>query len=365
MATATAYHLSRPDNGPSTLAPYPRGGLPDLDFKDTRYPLVGSSSMSNRRGSTIPNGPRDFPGWDGASDMARRINGDPHMMNGHSAAAQMGAREEEMSEEQLQPGVINRKAPGQQRPQPSKLEAMVQYALPADITRRVVERYSMDENRDDALSPSPDRPLLPDSPQDESITASQHQQGVGQTISPGRPNSMLPASPRHPSLSPASGGGAGPSNRESTFAPIIPLSASLSYNAAATLGIPVPLSSSPRAYAQQPTYVTPSSAPNPLQPVYQPNPPPPQEEVCVECAMRDQDMADVDVTSPGVWERESDVLYDDLVRREQEEEHSDVLSNESHKSNRPKAKGGRLTESNLKIWMTMVGSVFTCQRHSC
>ncbi len=33
---------------------------------------------------------------------------------------------------------------------------------------------------------------------------------------------------------------------------------------------------------------------------------PPQEEVCVECAMRDQDMADVDVTSAGVWERASD-----------------------------------------------------------
>ena len=73
----------------------------------------------------------------------------------------------------------------------------------------------------------------------------------------------------------------------------------------------------------------------------------------MECAMRDQDMADVDVTSPGVWDRESDVLYDDLVRRE-EEEHSDIISSESHKSNRPRAKGGKLTESNLKVWMTMV-----------
>jgi hypothetical protein len=73
--------------------------------------------------------------------------------------------------------------------------------------------------------------------------------------------------------------------------------------------------------------------------------------------MRDQDMADVDVTSPGVWDRESDALYDDLVRREQEEEQEDIISSESHKSNRPRAKGGRLTEPNLKMWMTIVRSL--------
>jgi hypothetical protein len=73
--------------------------------------------------------------------------------------------------------------------------------------------------------------------------------------------------------------------------------------------------------------------------------------------MRDQDMADVDVTGPGVWERESDALYDDLVRREQEEEQEDVISNESYKSNRPRAKGGRLSESNLKVWLTMVSAM--------
>ncbi|GAA5995045.1 hypothetical protein JCM5350_004222 [Sporobolomyces pararoseus] len=31
-----------------------------------------------------------------------------------------------------------------------------------------------------------------------------------------------------------------------------------------------------------------------------------QPEICVECMMRDRDMADVDVTSKGIWERESD-----------------------------------------------------------
>ena len=348
MATATAqYHLPRPDNGPTSLAPYTRGlTIGDLDFKDTRYPTLGSSSMNNRRGSAIPFGPRDLSGWDGATEAARRISSDPSRINGHSAV--VPPREEiDSEEEELQPGVLNGMALGQQQGQPSKLEAVVQYALPADTTRRVVERYSVDENRD-ILSRTVNRPHLPSPQPEEDITASPHQQGVGRPTSPERSNFMLP-SPRHPSLLPT----AAASLPEAPYAPIIPLSASPSYNPAATLGIPVPLSSSPRAYAQQPTYITLSSAPNPLQPVYLPNPPQPQEEVCVECAMRDQDMADVDVTSPGVWDRESDVLYDDLVRRE-EEEHSDIISSESHKSNRPRAKGGKLTESNLKVWMTMV-----------
>ena len=69
--------------------------------------------------------------------------------------------------------------------------------------------------------------------------------------------------------------------------------------------------------------------------------------------MRDQDMADVDVTSPGVWERESDVLYEDLCRREAEEEASGHHSSSDHQS-RPRAKGGKLTEENLKFWLSIV-----------
>jgi hypothetical protein len=359
MAAATAYHLPRPTSGPSTL--YPRGGLADLDFKDTRYPMLGASSTNNRRGSAVPNGLHDLSGWDNTNEAARKDNSDRPGLNGRSETDTKEREEESGSQEQSQPGIINGMAPGVQQAQPSKLESVVQYALPTDTTRRVVERYSMDENRDDILSPESDRPFLQDSPlqdspQDESITASQHQQGIGRAISPERPISILPASPRHPSLLPAPG--AGPSNRESTYTPVGPSSASPLYNSTAVAGLAaVPLSSNPRAYAHQPTYVTPSSAPNPLQPVYLPNPPPLQEEVCVECAMRDQDMADVDVTGPGVWERESDALYDDLVRREQEEEQEDVISNESYKSNRPRAKGGRLSESNLKVWLTMVSAM--------
>jgi len=48
--------------------------------------------------------------------------------------------------------------------------------------------------------------------------------------------------------------------------------------------------------------------------------PKPQEEVCVECMMRDRDMPDVDVTPPGVWSRPSDADYEDLVRRYREED---------------------------------------------
>ncbi|KAF8210272.1 hypothetical protein K438DRAFT_1903842 [Mycena galopus ATCC 62051] len=53
---------------------------------------------------------------------------------------------------------------------------------------------------------------------------------------------------------------------------------------------------------------------------------PPQEEVCVECAMRDQDMIDVDVTSPGIWERESDAMFEELKRSELEDEANGVVN---------------------------------------
>lgn len=71
----------------------------------------------------------------------------------------------------------------------------------------------------------------------------------------------------------------------------------------------------------------------------------------MECAMRDQDMADVDVTSPGVWERDSDVLYEELKRREQEEE---ANGNTNADRSRPRARGGRLSEPNLKLWLSLV-----------
>ncbi|KAJ7575869.1 hypothetical protein C8J56DRAFT_1062726 [Mycena floridula] len=67
--------------------------------------------------------------------------------------------------------------------------------------------------------------------------------------------------------------------------------------------------------------------------------------------MRDQDMADIDVTSPGIWERESDASFEDLERQEAEEEATGIAF--STDQNRPRSKGGVLTEQNLKIWLSV------------
>ncbi|BEI79673.1 hypothetical protein CcaverHIS002_0102020 [Cutaneotrichosporon cavernicola] len=42
----------------------------------------------------------------------------------------------------------------------------------------------------------------------------------------------------------------------------------------------------------------------------------PGEEICLECMMRDRDLADVDVVGHGVWERASDVALEELKSRE-------------------------------------------------
>ncbi|KAI0032236.1 hypothetical protein K488DRAFT_86038 [Vararia minispora EC-137] len=107
----------------------------------------------------------------------------------------------------------------------------------------------------------------------------------------------------------------------------------------------VRVSGSARAPAQQPTVV---AAPPPVQ---QQQAQPQVEEVCVECAMRDEDMADVDVTSPGVWARESDVAFEDLLQKEEAEEEAGIVSGDP---SRPRARGGRLTEANLRLWLTLV-----------
>lgn len=364
MAMAAAYHLPRPDNGPSTIAPnvhvnlYPRGlALNDLDFKDTRYPTLNSLSMANRRTSAMPIGPSDTFSRDSRNDGTRRVDGDP----ANRIVAEVKEVDETQSGARLHSG--NGLAEGQQQQaQPYNLEPTASYASSprTDQTRRVGERYSPDENKVGLpMATTSGRPPLVEPPRKGSVPASQ-QQGAGFS-SRQRPNTS-PSIPWQAPL-PTAGIGAGLNSRDSTFPPIVPFSAGPSYNGGA-MGMPVPISPKPRVYAQQPTYVTPSSAPNPINPVYLP---PRQDEVCVECAMRDQDMAGVDVTSPGVWDRESDALYDDLVKREQEEDACEVFSTESHKSNRssrsnrPRAKGGRLSESNLKLWLTMVGySLFRC-----
>ncbi|KAH8119587.1 hypothetical protein DFH11DRAFT_1723091 [Phellopilus nigrolimitatus] len=227
-----------------------------------------------------------------------------------------------------------------------------------------------------------------DSPSDSSGTPGR-QQFAKDNDSNARPQSA--SMPRHPSISPASGGNVRPDSQQ--YGPIVPASASPSYR-------PISISPNTRAVAQQPTYITPPSSPTPIavNPIYTYNPTaqyapepvrpapirapagvyaqqpyrtaqfnaPDGREVCVECAMRDQDMADVDVTGPGVWERESDVYYHDLCRRELEETEERAharTSNSSSESqvvvratadpNRPRARGNRLTEPNLKLWLSM------------
>lgn len=71
--------------------------------------------------------------------------------------------------------------------------------------------------------------------------------------------------------------------------------------------------------------------------------------------MRDQDMADVDVTSPGIWDRASDVLFEELKEREREEEAAGIVSSDEK---RPRARGGKLTEQNLKLWLSIVSYPF-------
>ena len=132
------------------------------------------------------------------------------------------------------------------------------------------------------------------------------------------------------------------------LSPGMRMSSAAQYNPAVV--VPVSVSSNPRVQAQQPTYINPAPAPIPINPVFA-SQPLPAEEICVECTMRDQDMADVDVTSPGVWARASDVHYEDLLRRELDEEAMGIPPQEQQ---RPRARGGRLTEANLKLWLTLV-----------
>ncbi|KAL5484864.1 hypothetical protein ACEPAI_7506 [Sanghuangporus weigelae] len=223
----------------------------------------------------------------------------------------------------------------------------------------------------------------------QTTTQQQHQQQIQQNVNMnGYGYGYGTGMPKHPSISPATPThGNVPPPRHS---PIVPSSAAPSYKPAA-----IPISSNTRAVAQQPTYITPPSSPTPIavnpiytytdatprygqqqrqqqqQQTYRPTTgypsPPDGREICVECAMRDQDMADVDVTSAGVWDRESDILYHELCRQEMEEEEERAArtkasssSSESHQvlvrhkdPNRPRARGNRLTEPHLKLWNSM------------
>ncbi|KIL66181.1 hypothetical protein M378DRAFT_403716 [Amanita muscaria Koide BX008] len=232
------------------------------------------------------------------------------------------------------------------------------YALPTATTRRVLERYSLDEGTDSnkpdfSLGNSSPRFALPTPPQeapssfldpssgrsypDQADVVQDVHQYTGKTpefISYTRPSSSpIFTAARFASIEPLPAG---------RLSPIMSLTASPTYSP--------PVAPRHRAYPQQPTYIIPPANPNPVDTVFPLSSQQQQEEVCVECAMRDQEMADVDVTSLGVWERESDILYEELKQREIEEE---AKGSPSVDPSRPRAKGGRLTEQNLKQWLAL------------
>ncbi|KAF8625417.1 hypothetical protein AX15_005381 [Amanita polypyramis BW_CC] len=241
-----------------------------------------------------------------------------------------------------------------QRSQPSNPS----YPLPQAVTRSGFERYNLDQapdNYNEIMDVSDNNPRRTSSAASRGtkstlIDLNGRSRVVNQASQPETTSQDVtvgPSSPRHPStqLATISAVAATPSTEPlpvGNFPPILPLSASPTYSP--------PIAPKHRAQPQQPTFIIPSTTPNPLNTVLSPIPPQQQEEVCMECAMRDQDMADVDVTSPGVWDRESDVLYEELKQRQLEEE---TNGNLNIGPSGPRAISSRLTEQNLKLWLTL------------
>ncbi|TEB23778.1 hypothetical protein FA13DRAFT_1402588 [Coprinellus micaceus] len=107
-------------------------------------------------------------------------------------------------------------------------------------------------------------------------------------------------------------------------------------------------STSPNTNSQQPTDSSRrywSNVANALQTV---GTDPHVEDVCEECIKRDQSLSDVDVTSPGSWDRAGDAGYEYFSNADLdlEDEYRGADSGES----RPQYKVLSLTEHNLELW---------------
>ncbi|KAI0363338.1 hypothetical protein BV20DRAFT_1007524 [Pilatotrama ljubarskyi] len=340
--------------------------LTEFDLRDDRYPSLSSSKSPVSPAMQSPPSRHD-PALDAGMTAALRAsyeksrNSDP-VPSGKAWIGENITQEpvEEWNNAQAGPQATPRE------PQSPRMEDTSDPAgsPPAPINnsfdpdRPSSSRPSGDNSGEQRLAyaePAPQSPEMGQQPSSSRAPGDQYDavaQGSHRHASMVLPQGAAPgsamlspasASPRHPSL-PAAGIGAGPSSP--SMSPIVPLSAGPTYNAAT---MQIPISPKPRAYPQHPTYITPMPSPA-MQPSFSP-PQVPKEEICVECAMRDQDMADVDVTSPGVWDRESDILYEELCRREAEEEASGRASSDNH--SRPRAKGGKLTEENLRFWQSI------------
>ncbi|KIJ39903.1 hypothetical protein M422DRAFT_68708 [Sphaerobolus stellatus SS14] len=146
-------------------------------------------------------------------------------------------------------------------------------------------------------------------------------------------------------------GGPYPNITSNSYRSYSPASPRQSYN-------PNTPSRGPPANALYPAGVSPLPLQPPNSPAQMAGTP---KELCLECMMRDEDMADVDVTSPGVWERESDAYYVELCRREEEEEReremhptsSSGVSSSMGEHRLPRARGAKMTEGNLAVWNTL------------
>ncbi|KAF9531617.1 hypothetical protein CPB83DRAFT_761068 [Crepidotus variabilis] len=318
-------------SGPSSL--YPSGIMNEFTFGDNRYPPIRPQSratqQSNSRPGTSDRSWQPTPASSEAQSLYKQSS---------SGVYQTQAESQYQSSRQTdQRSLTSDNYLTQQQDQDSH-KTSLSYALPPSSSRRVVERYSLDDNGQ-VLPPNAQRPppfASEAQSVQETVTARSRPttpQGPRVALAQGR---MSPKASTSRRSTPPQG-----QISSSQFPPIIPLSASPTYTP--------PVAPTNRAYAQQPTYVNQSNGNRPIQPVYTPIVPV-QEEVCVECAMRDQDMADVDVLSPGVWERESDVVFEELKRRELEEETAGIVSDDPK---RPRIRGGRLTEQHVKLWLSI------------
>lgn len=327
-------------------------GLPvtQLDLKDTRYPTLPKAASPSVMPLSYTNQAEDAT----QAESSRRSWMDPSSHNNSYAPSgwfpDKSVEDVPVTTQQSQPADV-RASPVHPSQHQSYLNPMSNtYPIPEDSSGYAPR--SPEQQRAQRMSSNSGGSASPGEPSKDGVDNSLALQQtlpdtMGQRLSGfdqyrDRSSSLMPSTPRHPSLPLAGIGNTGPST--STLSPIVPLSAGPSYNPAI---MAIPISPKPRVYPRQPTFINPSTT----TPAYAP-PQVPKEEVCVECAMRDQDMADVDVLSPGVWERESDAAYEDLCRREAEDEGTGKSSS-SH-SSRPRAKGGLLSESNLKLWLSVV-----------
>lgn len=354
---ATALQLPPPDTGPtfnetgitSTHAHMneyaSRLSIAEFDqLGDTRYPTLNpaprplSSVMPINRPERLADAPTAVNAQGSWNDYP--MGGNPGAWGGEKLWEEVAA------ESQRREDASSSSKPQAQSP---NAESTLQpYSAPSGSPPRMSARAVRDDSpqRRPSGVPSAEASRLPGE-STQALDMGQRSSGLRQSQMQDQYGSAPPSSPRHPAL-PAAGIGAGPN--ASPTSPIVPLAAGPSFTPSA---MQVHISPKPRASAQYPTYITPPPVMNNMNATYTPAQAP-REEVCVECAMRDQDMADVDVTSPGVWERESDVLYEELLNREMEEEVAGIAPQEN--SSRPRARGMPLSEQNLRVWISIVGN---------